>query len=117
MLKLKNKMSEEDIWQESLLDQLRMLKQKMESDIMSNVMLDCLASIVDELCFDLCLHVHQNHKFNLLIPQPSESRAYCIVNVPGYDVHGMIPEKVPKNEFFNCDHCGTKVGAAKYAGK
>jgi len=27
----------------------------------------------------------------------------------------QVPEKVPKNEHFNCDHCGTKVGASKYA--
>ncbi len=27
----------------------------------------------------------------------------------------QIPEKIPKNETFNCDHCGQKVGAAKFA--
>ena len=110
-------MADDEIWQESLLVQLRALKQKLETDVLLNVMLDVLSSLVDELCFDLCVHVHQSHKFNLLLPQPSESRAYSIVNIPGYDVHGLVPEKVPKNEFFNCDHCGAKVGAAKYAGE
>jgi hypothetical protein len=27
----------------------------------------------------------------------------------------QVPEKMPKNETFNCDHCGQKVGAAKFA--
>jgi hypothetical protein len=32
-----------------------------------------------------------------------------VVDVAGYDVHGQIPEKVPKSETFNCSHCGQKV--------
>ena len=107
---------EDDFWQESLIGELQALKEKLETDVVSKVMLDVLSSIVDDLCLDLCVHVHESHQNGLLLLSgPSESRQHCIVDCPGYDVHGMIPEKVPKNEFFNCDNCSQRVGAAKYA--
>ena len=94
---------------------LQGLKRHMETDTCSQIMVEIMTSIVDELSFDVCADVHRAHRMDLLpLDDAPGQPSNRVVDSPGYDIHGLIPEKVPKNEFFLCDFCHTRVGAQRY---
>lgn len=100
---------------ERKVEQLQGLKQRMQTDLCAQIMVEIMTVIVDDLCFDVCADVHRAHRMHMLpVHDPPGQPGNRVVNSPGYDIHGHIPEKVPKNEYFNCDHCHQKVGASRY---
>eukprot|EP00960_Hanusia_phi_P077077 768646-Hanusia_phi.AAC.15 len=115
-------------------EKLEELKDHLSKDVGTRILVEIFTSIIDSLVRDVCTDVHRDICFDVVPLCNEESQNLNrIVQAAGYDVHGQvlhvskqfpsspepisqIPEKVPKSEFFNCDHCAQKIGAAKYAG-
>ncbi|EKX46979.1 hypothetical protein GUITHDRAFT_137942 [Guillardia theta CCMP2712] len=98
------------------IEKLEELKDHLSKDIGTRILVEIFTSIIDSLVRDVCTDVHRDICFDVLpLPNEDSQNMNRIVQAAGYDVHGQIPEKVPKSEFFNCDHCAQKIGAAKYA--
>ncbi|KAJ1469759.1 hypothetical protein T484DRAFT_1850514 [Baffinella frigidus] len=102
---------------EHAIGKLEGLKTHLAGEVCAKATVDALGDIVDEMCIDVCVEVHRWHRLGMLVFDSTDAKnaANRVVDVAGYDVHGQVPEKVPKNENFLCDHCGTKVAARKYA--
>lgn len=100
---------------EQMVEQLQGLKRRMQTDLCAQLLVEIMTVIVDDLCFDVCADVHRSHRMHTLpVHDLHEQPGNRVVDAPGYDIHGQIPEKIPKNEYFNCDHCHQKVAASRY---
>ena len=106
----------QELWElEQAVAQLQGLKRHMQTDLCAQVMVELLTVIVDDLCFDVCADIHRSHRMHMLpTHSPADQPGNRVVDAPGYDIHGQVPEKVPKNEYFNCAHCHQKVAASRY---
>mmetsp|Transcript_57349 Transcript_57349/g.124650 ORF Transcript_57349/g.124650 Transcript_57349/m.124650 type:complete len:258 (+) Transcript_57349:1-774(+) len=90
---------------------------------------ELMSDVIDDLCLDVALDVHQQAKLGLLCDSHLDSgrqgkpihmkpTGQCGVQgifvKPGFDVFGLQPSKTPMDTF-KCDHCARAVVACKYA--
>lgn len=75
------------------IEQLQQLKAHLQKDKYANLTLDILSTIVDDLCVDVCVDVHRSLKMDLLyVPRGDTNPSNRVVDMPGYDIHGQVPQ-------------------------